>query len=392
VASRDEKMAAKRGTQATDECRRLRLLRRADGTIMMHRDTRMDSPPTADITAAPLRCTVNGRERTFPLTRVDPEQFRELRRAAHLLDRRGGLQATCLGVTTSLVKIAFLGLEDSEQALRRGREIAAVLLRLARHAAPEALPAGCTLALEQRTHGPQQLLVSLYVERPDTFDVVERAARTIAPELARQLGTSASLSFLIGAAEQRRVRVLGRVGLKTLFAGIASPPKDRAGAARLRDALERVLARHVHDRHTPELALEHNARVLSGSAAASAIFGAATDFLQLEGQIHAARSGGCDPLVRWTRADTEFAAELEVPIRLQRAPGVLNAREIEAACSVAEVDDTQALELACASVGLVASVAGLQSDLRASVRGASAPRAWERWSLEASLPAATADR
>jgi hypothetical protein len=290
------------------------------------------------------------------------------------------MNAEAVDLTTSLVQIAFRGLEDSERASCRGREVAAHLLRLGLDAAPQALPTESRPALEVRAYGPHHVLVSVYVECADGFGIVEPAARAIAPEIARLLAAPAPPTFAIGVAEHRRVRVQGKVSLRAVCQGLADHPSGEHGTepARLREVLPQVLARHAHDRLTPDLAFEHNARVLSGLAAASVLFGAATDFLQAEGQTHAARWGGCEPLVRWKPTDGELAAELEVPVALQRVRGVLNAREIEAACSIAGIDGARTLELACASVGLVASVSGFYSDLRAAAAartfGANPPR------------------
>jgi hypothetical protein len=137
----------------------------------------------------------------------------------------------------------------------------------------------------------------------------------------------------------------------------------------------------------PDLAFEHNARALSGIAAASAIFGAATDVVQAEGQTHAARWGGCEPLVRWEQSEDRLAAEIDVPVALQRVRGVLNAAEIETAWSIADVDCTRALELACASVGLIASVSGLYGDLRAAADALDASQRRARRSPRAEIRA-----
>jgi hypothetical protein len=330
----------------------------------------------------PLKGVVNGRERSFPLSRVHPERFRDLCAAADLIGRSGGMNAAAVDVTTSLVQIAFRGFEDSERASCRGREVAGHLLRVGLNAAPQTPSTGSRLALEVRAYGPQLVLVSVYVECAEGFGIVEPAARAIAPEVARLLGAPAPPTFSIGAAEHRRVRVQGQLSLAALCEDLGQglvgrAPRERLEPARLREVLPQVLARHAHAQLTPDLAFEHNARVLSGLAAASMIFGAATDFLQAEGQTHAARWGSCEPLVRWEPSGAELAATLEVPVALQRVRGVLNAREIEAACSVADIDCARSLELACASVGLVASASGLYADLRAAAAthtsGASRP-------------------
>jgi hypothetical protein len=320
-----------------------------------------------------LRSVVNGRERRFPLCHVHPERFADLSTASDLIARSGGMRAELVDITTSFVQLAFNGFEDSEKASCRAREVAAYLLQRALLAVPQALAAGCMPALEVRTYGPEQVLLGLYVERADGFSIVEPAARAIAPEVARLLGAPRSPSVAIGAVERRRVSVRGTLAVDALCEKLVA--RGYAEPAHVQAALSHVLARHAGD--AVDLAFEHNARVLSGLAAASAIFGAATDFVQAEGQTHAARWGGCESLVRWKQEDRRLVVELEVPVALQRIRGVLNAHGIETACSVAEIDSTRALELACASVGLVASVSGLYGDLRATVSalGASQRRA-----------------
>jgi hypothetical protein len=319
-----------------------------------------------------LKSVVNGRERRFPLSDVHPERFADLCTASELVARSGGMSAAVVNVTTSLVQIAYGGLADSEKAACRGREVAAHLLERAVAAAPEALVPGCMPALEVRAYGPEQMLLSLYVEREDGFAIVEPAARAIAVDIARLLGARAPVGFAIGAAERRRVSVKGTLAVAALCEKLLAHGPERGGPECVHAALRQVLAGHAEA--SVDLAFEHNARVLSGLAAASAIFGAATDFLQAEGQTHAARWGGCESLVRWKQTHGALEVELEVPVALQRIRGIVNAEGIETACSVAEIDSTRALELACASVGLVASVSGLYGDLRAAVAVLAASR------------------
>lgn len=323
-----------------------------------------------------LKSLLNGRERWFPLTHVDPERFMDLCTAADLIGQRGGLSASSIERTTSLVQLTVSGLSDSERAACRGREVAAHLLRRGLSAAPlDALPAGCVPALEVRACGPGRVLVSLYVEQAQAFAIVEPAARAIAPELARLLDASAAPQFVIGTTEHRRVRVSARLALDRLQHDIGrarGTGPGRRDTGREREALSLVLARLARAVNAPDLAFEHNARALSGLAAAAAIFGAATDHLQAEGQTHAARWGGCEPLVRWQRTDGDLVGELEVPVALQRAQGTVNAAAVEAACDIADITCNRDLELSCASAGLLASIAGLCADLRAAVR---APRA-----------------
>lgn len=342
-----------------------------------------------------LRSVLNGRERSFPLTQVYPERFMDLCTAADLIGQRGGLTASTLERTTSLVQLAVSGLSDSERAACRGREVAAHLLRLGLSAVPlDALPPGCMPALEVRAYGAQQVLVSFYVEHAEAFAIVEPAARAIAPELARLLGASVAPHIAIGTAERRRVRVSARVALDTLQHGMGrargSAP-GRRDTAHEREVLSQVLARFAQAVNAPDLAFEHNARALSGLAAAAAIFGAATDHLQAEGQTHAARWGGCEPLVRWQRMDGDLVGELEVPVALQRVRGIVNAAAVETACDIADITCTRDLELSCASAGLLASIAGLCSDLRAAhsplrPSGAPAPRDRDSQVRATSLP------
>jgi hydroxymethylglutaryl-CoA reductase len=214
------------------------------------------------------------------------------------------------------------------------------------------------------------VFVSVYVEHAGAFAIVEPAARAIAPEVARLLGASVAQQIVIGTAERRRVRVSARVALDTLQHGmgrVRGSEPDRRDPGRDREALSQVLACFAQAVNAPDLAFEHNARVLSGLAAAAAIFGAATDHLQAEGQTHAARWGGCEPMVRWQRMDGDLVGELEVPVALQRVRGIVNAAAVETACEIANVTCTRELELLCASAGLLASVAGLCADLRTAV-------------------------
>jgi hydroxymethylglutaryl-CoA reductase len=342
-----------------------------------------------------LRSVLNGRERSFPLTHVHPDRFTDLCTAADLIGQRGGLTASSLERTTSLVQLAVSGLSDSERAACRGREVAAHLLRLALSAVPlDALPPGCMPALEVRAYGEQRVLVSFYVEHAEAFAVVEPAARAIAPEVARLLGASVAPHIAIGTAERRRVRVSARVALDTLQQGMGQPRGSAAHArdtGREREALRQVLARFAQAVDAPDLAFEHNARALSGLAAAAAIFGAATDHLQAEGQTHAARWGGCEPLVRWQRVDGDLVGELEVPVALQRVRGIVNAAAVEAACDIAAITCTRDLELSCASAGLLASIAGLCADLRTAqvplrAHGAATPRVRDAQARASSLP------
>jgi len=313
---------------------------------------------------ATLTGLLNGRERSFPLSCVPPERFVDLCAASELMARHGGMQATPVDVTTSLVQIAFRGVDDSERASCQARGFAAHLLEIGLGATSQSLPVGCMPALKVRAFGADGVLVSLYVERAGGFGIIEPAARAIVPELARLIGARAAPTFALGVAEHRRVRVQASLPISALYHDVHAPEQRRSGGLLFKGALDQVLARYVDAGHAPELAFEQNARVLSAIAAGSEMFGAASDVVQAEGRAHAARWGSCERLVQWEQVEDQLTVELEVPVALQRVRGVLNSAAIETACSIAEIDCLRTLEFACASIGLIASVSGLYADRR----------------------------
>jgi len=83
------------------------------------------------------------------------------------------------------------------------------------------------------------------------------------------------------------------------------------------NVIDQLLQQLGLERRRPELAALHNAHVLAGLAGAATAVDAAAVCFVAEARRHAARWGGCEPLVTWRRQGDTLHGELELPVDLQ---------------------------------------------------------------------------
>lgn len=267
--------------------------------------------PVSRVGVLAVRARLNGRNRWIPMEVADPAKGTAVYRAAQIVRRAGGFEASLRTTPMTAAEIWLSGCPHPERAKRRLDAIADDILQVGMDGVSgQCIPVGCIPALDVRDHGAGDLGVMLYAESVDalTGGVIETAAHAIALWIARLAECSSKPSIQLGVTESQRVRVRCHIEL----GGVGNGPAE----VRHGDVLEidKVIRNLDINIHRPELAAKHNAFVLEGLSAAAAALGIEAWRVRVAAQAHAARWGSCEPLATWRRVAGKLLGELEIPV------------------------------------------------------------------------------
>jgi hydroxymethylglutaryl-CoA reductase len=287
------------------------------------RRARLDTiQPTSprELTDLGVATMLNGAERWIATRLPNHKLWTDINRAAQLLRHGGGIEAQCYSQPLTVAEIWLSRCAEPGRVQRRVAALASELLDIGL----ATLPASCTAAeclpafeLHHRGNANFEALLQIAGTGALLSAIVATLARAIGPRLARLAETPLQPEIQLGVLEVERIRARCSISLRR--AGQASALLRAGGAADAPSTIviDRLLQQLGLDRRRPALAALHNAHVLAGLAAAASAADAEAVCFVAEARRHAARWGGCEPLVTWRRQGDTLHGELELPVDLQ---------------------------------------------------------------------------
>ncbi|MGF1509147.1 MAG: hydroxymethylglutaryl-CoA reductase, degradative [Myxococcota bacterium] len=295
-----------------------------------------------------LNFRINGADVLIPMAVEEPSIVAAASHAAKLVRDAGGFEAAAdPNVMTAQVQLDDVPRihEARQRVLDRRNE----LIQRANEAIPRMVErgGGC-VDVEPRVLDERTFVLHLHVDVGDAMgaNLVDTVAEAVAPALQALIGGRMGLRILSNLPLRRKVRVTGRVPLRTLG------PELVDGIARASRFAELDVFR----------AVTHNKGILNAVDAVAVAMG--QDWRSIEAGAHAFASmnGAYRPLAVWRSVDDALVGTLEMPMAVGTVGGSTRAHAaVRAAFDIMKPGNAQDLGMAMGAAGLACNLAALRA-------------------------------
>jgi Hydroxymethylglutaryl-coenzyme A reductase len=308
-----------------------------------------------------LTVTLDGKRCRVPAVADSAERLRPLALGLELVNQSGGFEGQLLRVARSEARLSIRGISNVREAGQRLEEHKAELLGIGLDSLPsderhlDAAP-----ALELGELLPHALRAYLYFDAgaPKSWSTLRQIVRAIAPRLRSLVG--ADVDCDVHDVVRHRVQIRCAVHARALAGGAATPDRPQLHAS-----VERGLRRLEFASGAPPSAAMQNQAVLGAVSRVALALGHDPRRVVSDGQAHAARFGGCTPIVRFERRRSFVVGSLVLPLELE-PHGRQRAPEAEAALKLTQPKDGRDLRLLAACVGLASQMPALAAAIEAA--------------------------
>jgi hypothetical protein len=317
-----------------------------------------------------LPVTLDGRRCRVPAVADSKERLLPLVRALELVNGCGGFEGKLLYGPRAEARLLVRGVSDVREARRRLAAHKAQLLGIGRDSLePNERRLDAATTLELGGPAPHALGTYFYLHAaaPRGRDALRRIVRAIAPRLRSLMGAEVDCDV----HEVVGLQVLVRCTVHATRLARAATTPDRR---RLAESVEGGLRRLQVDLDTPRSAAQQNQTVLGAVSRVALALGHDPRRLLSNGQAHAARFGGCTPIVRFERRRSFVIGSLLLPLELERPHGRTLAPEARPALNLDPPDGDSDVRLLAACVGLASQLPTLEAAISESVETLSSSR------------------
>jgi hypothetical protein len=308
-----------------------------------------------------LPVTLGGKRCRVPAVADSKGRLQPLAWALELVNDCGGFEGKLLSGPRAEARLLVRGLSDVREMRRRLAAHKTELLGIGLDSLPpdeRRLDAG---ALELVGPAPHALGTYLYLHAsaPRGAATLRRIVRAIAPRLRSLTGADVDCDVheVVGLRVQVRC---------TVHATLLARAPARCDRRQLLASVEGGLRRLDASLDAPRSAAKQNQSVLGAVSRVALALGHDPRRVLSDGHAHAARFGGCAPIVRFERRRSFVVGSLSLPLELG-PHGQGRAPEARAARSLAQLEGGADLRLLAACVGLASQLPTLEAAIGEAV-------------------------